>query len=157
MSETDLGHCDYCDTDRPAAELYEGGPYRRCKDAAGCALRAQYAGTGTLPDLASPETVASSPAPPGTACTVCGASASAADLYERSAGQWFCRNRGDCDRTGAMDMAAVREDFTDLVITAAQMMHMQSAAPPQVPAERPPPDQATLNAQAWQDAMSRKR
>ena len=54
-------------------------------------------------------------------------------------------------------MTPLREDFTDYVITPAQMRATIAAASPQVPADLPPLGPAALAAQAWQDSMRRKR
>ena len=152
----DLARCDYCATDRPAGELYAPMPsLLRCRDEARCRARATFAGTGTLPDFAIPETVVSTPAPAGTACALCGAACPGADLYERvpSSSQWFCRDRPACDHRTAMDMAPVRENFTDFVITSAQMRHMNAAARPQVPEERPAPDPVAMRHLAAADLL----
>jgi hypothetical protein len=136
----DLVTCDYCHANVPADGTFQplrGGPVHRCRDVPSCERRALRAYDPTIlssEDLPRPPVAT---APPGVACEICGASRAA--VYERipRSGQWFCRDRAECDRAVAMDMTPAREDFADFTITPAEMRATVAAAGAVIAAERP--------------------
>lgn len=132
-----LVRCDFCQDQRPAAEVFE--PYRgtaRCRDVGACERRQIRAFDPSIPldeDLPRPPATG---APAGAACGICGASG--AGLYERISGQFACRDRDRCQRQ-SIEFQYLRswsDSSPDRLISSAQMRQAISDAGPAQPVVR---------------------
>jgi hypothetical protein len=149
--------CACCQTQRPAAEVYERVPRSGeffCKDTAGCRRRIASLGDPVGEIAAEPP-----PAVAGAACSICAAAEPPGGVYERSGGVFACLDRPGCQERSVETqyLTAWSDGGADRMISPADMRAMAAAAPPQVPPERTELDPEEMARMAAQEALGRKR